>query len=92
MRLPVAALICLTGCVDYDETLREQIDPYIGKTMAQFMRDTGAIPYDYFESAEGRTFLVSERGCDLQLTNSRADDRALADSWIIKSISARGYC
>lgn len=86
-------LVLLTACVQpTDELLQQRMVSFKGMTMAAFMSETGMIPHNYYDTAAGRIYLVSEPGCDLQLGARQLDARQLADSWQIESVTAHGPC
>ncbi len=94
MRLwPASVIFLLTACVQpTDELLQQRVNSLKGMTMAAFMSNTGMIPYNYYDTSTGRTYLVSEPGCEVQLGTRQLNARQLADSWQIETVVARGPC
>ena len=61
-RLLMVAALLLVGCVegpDYDAIEDARFASFRGLTMAQFSQRTGLVPYDYYDTNDGRVFLVS---------------------------------
>jgi hypothetical protein len=94
MRLwPISFIFLLAACVQTtDELLQQRVISFKGMTMAAFMRNTGMVPHNYYDTSSGRTYLVSDLGCNLQLGTRQLDTRQLADSWQIETVVARGPC
>lgn len=84
--------LLLAACVETDDLITDRIESFKGLTMAQFSATSGMVPYNAYNTSEGRTFLVSEPGCDLLLHTVPIDGRAVADSWRIEHVTARGAC
>lgn len=102
--VPILLALVLSGCVTDDRYAR--LKPYIGRTVADFSRDTGLVPSDSYDTAQGRTFIVNgpviavavspgvavAGGCKMQLETVATGTRRTADDWRIVSIDARGPC
>lgn len=62
MRLCSAAVFALTlsGCsTDMPNHEQARFASFTGMTMAEYMRETGTVPFDKYDTAQGRTFLVA---------------------------------
>jgi len=98
------AVLLLPGCVTDDRSAR--LKPHIGRTVADFSRDTGLTPNSSYDTAQGRTFVVdgpalavavapgvvSSGGCRMQLEAVATGPRSTADDWRITAINATGPC
>jgi hypothetical protein len=96
--------LALSGCVTDDRYAR--LKPYIGRSVAEFSRDTGLVPSASYDTAQGRVFtvngpvlavavspgVVAAGGCRMQIETTATNPRGTADDWRIVSIDARGPC
>lgn len=94
----------LSGCATDDRYAR--LKPYIGRSVAEFSRDTGLVPTNSYDTAQGRTFIVNgpvlavavspgvvaAGGCKMQIETVSTSPRGTADDWRIVAIDARGPC
>lgn len=74
--------------------------------MADFSRDTGLVPSDMYNTADGRVFVVNgpaigvavapgivvSGGCRLLIEAVVVNARSTADAWQITAITANGPC
>lgn len=100
-----ALLALLCGCQTTDSRVA-RLQPHIGRTMADFSRDTGLVPSDMYNTAEGRVFVVNgpaigvavspgvvvSGGCRMLIETIATTTRSTADAWRITSITANGPC
>jgi hypothetical protein len=105
MRAALLIALSLAGCAVADDRYA-RLKPYIGRTMADFSRDTGLLPSDKFDTAKGRVFVVNgpvmvvavspgiavAGGCKMQVETVADNPSGLADSWRIVRIDATGPC
>ncbi|MGY3364184.1 hypothetical protein ACVWZL_001309 [Bradyrhizobium sp. GM2.4] len=105
LRCAAILLPLLGGCqTTVDRSTRLQ--SHIGRTMADFSRDTGLVPADMYNTADGRVFvlngpaigvavaprIVVSGGCRLLIETIAASARSTADAWQITAITANGPC
>lgn len=102
--LAVVTALFLAGCVTDDRQAR--LKPHIGRTMADFSRDTGMTPSDSYNTASGRVFVVNgpamtvavapgvavAGGCKMLIETTAIGTQSTADNWRIASIDAHGPC
>jgi len=102
--LAFASIMFLVGCQTDDRYAR--LKPHIGRTMADFSRDTGLAPSDSYNTAEGRVFVVNgptlaiavapgvvaSGGCKMQIETVAVGTQSTADNWRITAINANGPC
>lgn len=74
--------------------------------MADFSRDTGLVPSDMYNTADGRVFVVNgpaigvavapsvvvSGGCRMLIETTATGTRSVADAWQITAITANGPC
>jgi hypothetical protein len=102
--LAIASALFLASCQTDDRAAR--LKPHIGRTMADFSRDTGLVPNNSYDIAGGRVFLVNgptiavaispgivaSGGCRMLIETIATNPRGTADDWRITSITANGPC
>lgn len=103
--MALIVLFALTGRAAADDRYA-RLKPFIGRTMADFMRTTGLTPHDSYEIAGGRVFVVhgpafgvvvapgvvASGGCRMQIEARAVGTRSAADAWQITAIDAHGPC
>lgn len=55
--IPILIALALHGCDADDRPAR--LKPYIGRSVAEFSRDTGLVPSTSYDTAQGRVFVVN---------------------------------
>jgi hypothetical protein len=101
----VIGLFLMPGVVAANER-SEQLKPYIGLTMADFMRKTSIEPSDSYDTSHGRMFLIEgpdaavtvspgvvvQGGCRIFVETIAIGTRSAADNWRITGITANNRC
>ena len=105
LRTAPILLLVLGGCRTTDDRSM-RLQSHIGRTMAEFSRDTGLVPSDIYNTADGRVFVVNGPaigiavapgavlfgGCRLLIETIAMSSQSTADAWRITAITANGPC
>jgi len=94
VRIILAAALLLTACAPRGErAIAADYQPYIGQTLAVYMRNTGSSPRDAYDGLDGRrSFLFGTRGCSITLTARPTHAVASPEAWTIEQINTVGAC
>jgi len=101
----VVGLFLLSGVAAASER-SAQLKPYIGLTMADFLRTTRIEPSDSYDTPRGRMFLIEgpdaaitvspgvvvQGGCRIFIETVAIGTRSAADNWRITGITANNRC
>lgn len=105
LRIVPILLPLLGGCQTTDDR-STRLQTHVGRTMAEFSRDTGLVPSDMYNTADGRVFVVNgpafgvavapavvvSGGCRLLIETAAVSAHSTADAWQITAITANGPC
>ncbi len=102
--LLIGFALLASGCQTDDRETR--LRSHLDRTMADFSRDTGLVPSDKYDTANGRVFVVNgpampvavapgvavSGGCRMLIETVPTSTRGGADDWQITRITANGPC
>ena len=95
MGAAIALIPTLAACTTWEAQERAaapRMQLLVGRTMAQFSRDSGLLPYDAMPVRGGKVFLVASGACRLWLDAVPDGTGSTADDWRITDVRWSGPC